>query len=278
MVIKRIPIITSAMVLASLTAAIARAQFPEPGSGASDTETAQRNVAKSPFGAPPGAKPLSDKEKIWVDLKRNAVYVDGVVAMTDGPPIEMFACPAGTKEHESIVAVHAKSFMVHAGLLAAKAEAGRPVQIEPEYVPASGTKIDVLVEWIGADGKRHKAPAQNWVRHIRTGKALDQPWVFAGSGFWKDDEGKEHYHADSGDLICVSNFQTAMLDLPVASSKANADLLYEAFTENIPPKGTPVRLVLLPRLHDMKDVPEKKEGEKPAAEDAQGKPDESKSR
>jgi hypothetical protein len=90
------------------------------------------------------------------------------------------------------------------------------------------------------------------VRHIRTKKSLDHPWVFAGSGFWKDDtSGQEHYHGDSGDFICVSNFQTATLDLPVPSSQANSDLLYEAFTENIPPKGTAVRVVLMPRIPPM---------------------------
>jgi hypothetical protein len=73
-------------------------------------------------------------------------------------------------------------------------------------------------------------------------------WVFAGSSFWTDeDTGKVHYSANSGDLICVSNFNTATLDLPVESSQANASLLFTAFTERIPPHGTKVRLVLIPR-------------------------------
>ena len=49
-----------------------------------------------------------------------------------------------------------------------------------------------------------------------TGKNLNIDWVFAGSGFWKDEEtGKQHYQANGGDFICVSNFPTATLDLPV---------------------------------------------------------------
>ena len=38
-----------------------------------------------------------------------------------------------------------------------------------------------------------------------------------------------------------------MLDLPIESSQATSDLLFEAFTEHIPPVGTKVRLVLTPQ-------------------------------
>ena len=70
---------------------------------------------------------------------------------------------------------------------------------------------------------------------------------FAGSYFWKDEEtGKEYYQAEGGDFICVSNFSTAMLDIPVESSQSDAELMFEAFTERIPPRGTPVRLTLKP--------------------------------
>ena len=230
--------------------------FPPLGSGVGErpVEIPEEKPAKSPFGPPPGAKRLSEDEPIWIDLKRKALFIDGRVAMREGPPLEMFACPAHTKEHESVVAVYAKPSTVHPGLLILGAKVGHPVQFDP-YVPAAGTKIDIFVMWKDEDGRSHKMPAQHWVRSINTKKALSHPWVFAGSGIWRDEEtGESGYKADSGDFICVSNFDTATLDLPIPSSAAKADLIYEAFTENIPPKGTPVRLVLLPRLHDMPDV------------------------
>jgi hypothetical protein len=72
--------------------------------------------------------------------------------------------------------------------------------------------------------------------------------VFAGSGFWTDpNTGQRHYQAESGDLICVSNFSSATLDLTIQSSANNDALSFEAFTERIPPKGTPVTLVLTPQ-------------------------------
>jgi len=98
-----------------------------------------------------------------------------------------------------------------------------------------------------------------WVGKTRTALAgLVVLALFAGSGIWKDEEtGETGYKADSGDFICVSNFETAALDLPIPSSADKGHLLYEAFTEHIPPKGTPVRLVLLPRLHEVSESTEK---------------------
>ena len=46
-----------------------------------------------------------------------------------------------------------------------------------------------------------------------------------------------------GDLICVSNFPTATLDLPIESSQSNEALLFEAFTGRVPPRGTQVDLI-----------------------------------
>ena len=231
--------------------------FPPLGSGrGEDAPPDIETPPKSPFGPPPGAKPLSETEPIWFDLKRHALFIDGRVALREGPPLEMFACPVNTKEHESVVAVYAKPRLVHAALLLLGAEVGHPVQFDP-YKPAAGTQIDILVMWKDETGRSHKLPAQQWVRSISTRKALTHPWVFAGSGIWKDEEtGESGYKADSGDFICVSNFETATLDLPIRSSDAKADLLYEAFTEHIPPRGTPVRLVLMPRTHEMPDVEE----------------------
>jgi len=134
--------------------------------------------------------------------------------------------------------------------LALGAEPGHPVQYSPKYVPASGAEVEIDVVWKDAEGKLQRGRAQDWVRNVDTGKALGSNWVFAGSGFWEDETtGQRHYQAEGGDFICVSNFPSAMLDLPVESSQSNNALLFEAFTERIPPRGTPVTLILKPKLN-----------------------------
>jgi hypothetical protein len=198
-------------------------------------------------GTPEGLTKLSEKNDVWLDTKRKAVVVDGQVCLRAGQ-LEMFACPKGTKEHESVVSLNCMAEEVHAGLLAAGGKPGKPVSFNPEYKVATGQIIDVYVLWKDAQGNKNQARAQDWVKQTRTGKPMSQDWVFAGSGFWKDPEtGQEHYLANGGDLICLSNFPTAMLDLPIESSQANAELMFEALTDNIPPKGTKVRMVLIPR-------------------------------
>ena len=66
------------------------------------------------FGDPPGMKRLDPVSRVWVDIKKKLVVVDGYVALRMGQ-LEMFACPSGTKEHESVVGVFAKAYHVHAG-------------------------------------------------------------------------------------------------------------------------------------------------------------------
>ncbi|MGW8256716.1 MAG: YdjY domain-containing protein [Thermoguttaceae bacterium] len=198
---------------------------------------------------PENLKKMHPKYPVWILPREKKVVLLGRVCQTNAP-LEMFACLSGTKEHESVVTVPTEAFIVHGALLAVGAKKGSPVQFRPKYVPASGSEIEITVRWKNAHGKIETARAQDWVRNIRTNKPLSHPWVFGGSGFWKDESnGKEYYKAECGDFICVANFPSAMLDLPIKSSESNAELLFKAYKERIPPRGTPVTLILKPLQH-----------------------------
>jgi hypothetical protein len=205
----------------------------------------QLEAVKQTFGDPPELVRLDPTSRVWADRKNKRLIVDGYIALDNGP-LEMFACIAGTKEHESIVAVFSKAYVIHAGLLAVGAKQGRPVQWEPEYQPPTGSEIQVFVLWKDEEGKRHHIDSRKWIREIGTeDKTLEPNFVFAGSMMYKDPEtGKEFYQAESGDLICVSNFTTATLDVPIKSLETNSLLMFATFSERIPKRGTPVRLVL----------------------------------
>lgn len=234
----------------------AQATSPNGTTAAKATEDVADDPGTTQPPAPPklpepkGAQRLSPTYPVWLDPKEKSVLVDGQISLREGM-LEMFACTRNTKEHESIVSANTKAFLVHTGLLSLGAQPGHPVQFQPKYVPPSGTEIDVLVWWVDEKGKERTARAQEWVKDIRTKKAMTQPFVFAGSSFWKDpDTGKEHYQAEGGDFVCVSNFGTATLDIPVPSSQSNEELEFEAFTEKIPPLGAPVRLIFKPKLKE----------------------------
>jgi hypothetical protein len=226
--------------------AIAQDEAP-PAKSVAPAPVAEKGAEKAAPSDASDLVKLSKKHPVWLDTKRKAVVMDGEVCLREGQ-LEMFACPKGTKEHESIVAIDCLPEEVHAGLLAIGAKPGTPVKFDPEYTPATGQVVDVFLLWKDAEGKTKQAKAQDWIKHMKSGKPMENEFVFAGSGFWTDEEtGKKHYQANGGDFICVSNFPTAMLDLPVKSSQANSDLLFHAFTEQVPPKGTKVRVVLIPR-------------------------------
>jgi len=191
--------------------------------------------------------PLAKDYEIWLDPRRKQVVVGGEICLREGV-LEMFACLRGTKEHESIVAVNSKAYLVHAALLALGVTPGKAAKFDPEYAPASGREVDVYVLWTDDQGQAHKIRAQQWVTHLDTKRTLEHPWVFVGSGFWTNEEtGERYYYAEAGELICVSNFSTAMMDLPVPSSQSEDDLLFAANTELIPPHGTKVQLILIPK-------------------------------
>jgi hypothetical protein len=212
----------------------------------SEQHTETRRISTSPN--PPGTKRLTPEYEAWIDPKNKRVIVDGIVCLREGQ-LEMFACLKGTKEHESIIAIDCKAYLIHAALLAVGAKSGTPVEFQPTYKPATGTTIDITCIWTDEAGKVQHEKAQEWIQNVQTKKPLELDWVFAGSRMYKDEEtGQEFYQAEGGELICVSNFPSAMLDLPVESSMANNALLFQAFTDKIPPRGTKVRLVLTPRL------------------------------
>ncbi|MFO0810123.1 MAG: YdjY domain-containing protein [Gemmataceae bacterium] len=184
--------------------------------------------------------------------KSRRVRIDAEVCFREGP-LELLLCRKRSKEHEAVVAADIDARDVHKALLAAGAKAGSPVKYVPKFVPPTGSPIKITIEY-AIDGKTVTVPAREWVRNAKTKKTLDSDWVFAGSLFYPNPEGQDKpplYAANGGDIICVSNFDGAMLDLPIDSSKDNDDLQFEANTDRIPPLGTKVVVIL-------EVVPEKK--------------------
>lgn len=242
--------------------------------------------AAAPKKDPTGMTRLHPTMPVWLDVPNKRVVMVGEVCLREGQ-LEMFACVRRTKEHESILTVPTAiaefedpnfkgsgnpyaplALAVHVGLMAAGAEFGNPARFVPDYQPARGSEIEVTLFWSDDKGVRHRARAQDWVRSHATQKPMTHPWVFGGSRFYVDDKtGEKTYLAEEGDFICLSNFPTAMLDLPVASPNENNALVFEALTEAIPPMKTKVTIVLTPKPGSFQKKPEEKKPE-PAKEPA----------
>jgi undecaprenyl-diphosphatase len=196
--------------------------------------------------------PLDKDDRIWITADKTSVVFIGRVALREGL-LELLACRTRTKEHESILSVRVKPYLIHAGLLLIGAKQGKPMQMNPSFAPATGDTVSITLRWKDADGQVKEAAAHDWITDIdaenkgNTGsnrsKALS--WVFSGSTEYQDDDGRTHYLAnESGELIGVSNFVGSILDVPMQSSADNSQLLFTCRTDSIPPLETPVTVIL----------------------------------
>jgi hypothetical protein len=190
---------------------------------------------------------IANNVYLEIDGKHKRVLVDAQVCLRQGM-LEQLLTRKRTKEHEAILAVDTDARNIHTALVLAGAEAGSPVKFRPKFAAPTGTPIKITLEYKDK-GKTIRVPAQEWVRNINTKKDLDVDWVFAGSELIPDPFDKKkppYYAANDGDIIVISNFTTALLDVPFNSSKDNDELAFVAHTERIPPLETPVRLILEP--------------------------------
>lgn len=284
------------------------AQGPQPKKDDAKPEPLENTAANIPNDA----KPLNPAKTVLLDRKGKRLLLKSKVVLREGS-LEMLCCPAQTKEHESILSVDSKAYVIHAGLVALGAKPGKPAEFVPKFKPPTGQKIDIFLQWTDEKGKSQRVKAQEWIRHavrryygeklaamppnvkipkdselyyddkhkelawfghmtekqrdeltalsqdaayrkaIKSFYERSQPrpmeadFVFVGSGFYVDDDGNKAYQAEGGDLICVANFSTAMIDVSIESSASGEqNLSFEPVTERIPPVDSEVMIELVP--------------------------------
>ncbi|MEZ6141651.1 MAG: YdjY domain-containing protein [Zavarzinella sp.] len=192
---------------------------------------------------PEKAKPLNAAKTLYfenIDGVRK-VHVLAEVCLREGM-LEVLLCKNQTKEHESILRTAVDAREIHFALVAMGAKPGSVVKFVPEFVAPKGPKMKISLTY-HINGKLSTVAAQEWILNKKTEKALEHPWVFAGSRFLKDPDRPNDppfYTANNGELIVLSNFPDAMLDLPIRSPKEEADLLYDIRTKLVPPLLTKV--------------------------------------
>jgi hypothetical protein len=179
-------------------------------------------------------------QNVYLEVLPNGqrrVLISSRICLRQGP-IEQLLTRRGTKEHEAILTANIDARKVHEALLLAGAKPGSTVRFEPTFRPPSGTPIKVSLIYEQGNEKI-TVDARKWVRDMNTGKELECDWVFAGSILDEnpnplDPKAPKKYYANDGDVICVANFPTALLDVPIRSNRSWAERHYEAWTERIP--------------------------------------------
>jgi hypothetical protein len=216
-----------------------------------DEKQPPKKTSASPTVAAVPSKKVEVGKNVFLEIQgdKRRVLINAYVCFREGM-LEQLLCRTQTKEHEAILAADMDARTIHKALLVTGAEAGSPVQFTPKFQAPHGSTVKVTLQYQDK-GKTVTVPALKWVRNAKTGKELDVDWVFAGSRLIEDPTDKTTppiYAANDGDVICVSNFETALLDLPINSPKDWSDRAFEAYTERIPALETPVLVILEPVL------------------------------
>jgi hypothetical protein len=209
----------------------------------------EREAAKAETtAAGPKKVKVGDNVVLEIDGDKRRVLLNARVCLREGQ-LEQLLCRKNTKEHEAILSADLDARDIHQALLLAKAEAGSPVKYAPKFRAPRGTTIKITLQYEDK-GKLVSASARSWIMDQKTKKELASDWVFAGSQLVENslEKDKKFYLANEGDVICVSNFEGAMLDLPIKSDKDWSNAHYQAFTEHIPPVDTKVVVILEPVL------------------------------
>jgi hypothetical protein len=198
---------------------------------------------------PPVMKKVQVGKNVVLEVQgeNRRVIINAAVCLREGL-LEHLLTRKNGKEHEAILAADIDARHLHTALLLTGAKPGSTVQFAPRFKPASGTTITIHLRYQKA-GKTVTVPASAWVRHTKTKKPLPHHWVFAGSFLVHDKTNKNGipaYGANDGDVICLSNFAAAALDLPVFSSSSGDELEWEANEEAIPAMKTQVEVILEP--------------------------------
>ncbi len=185
--------------------------------------------------------------------------------------LEQLVCRAGTREHESLLAVQASPRAIHAALLAGGFTPGSPgrwseVQapdgsIVVERVRPMGEAVELLVRFT-RDGATSEVSLASWVRRVNS-LAPAQPsenhdsdslpnerFIFAGSVTRPNPPSLgpgEHYVADyTGSIVGLVTFgdEVIAFDEVIPDRVDVSAAEWEARTEAIPTEGTPVTLVI----------------------------------
>lgn len=125
---------------------------------AADPVVAPASTIEGPVALNPQKSVLLDRANGKLLLKTKVVLREGV--------LEMLICKSQSKEHESILAIDADAYLIHAGLLLLGAEPGKPASYDTEFHPPSGQVIDIVCHWTDDAGQPQQRNAREWVRHV----------------------------------------------------------------------------------------------------------------
>lgn len=184
------------------------------------------------------------------------VIIDLEVVLQKGFLEHLISRSEAGKNHESLLSSPFDAEILYLALVGAGLQPGKPATFinekrEYDFKPATGEVVKIYLEYVDENGQSKVVPAQRWVVSAKDEKPLLADWVFAGSyrGIMETAKGEKmpFFGANDGRVVCLTNYGSALLDLPTESvdSDPQGDSLgFKANTAVIPKVETKVRAIL----------------------------------
>lgn len=230
---------------------------PRPAGEPANPEDFDSLSQAAASGAPvkkPGAPPVQRIDafrfrvgRVEVDRAKRTVEIPAKVNMVEGI-LEYVAVSSDGKLHESILELDAEPSHLHLGLLLLDmdpAKVDRSDPMKPSVIVTPGGKVKLEVAWTDKDtGKSYQQPVETWLYDRKTKKAPPlQAWSFLGSHFW---EGRFVADVERSVVGLVPDESVVITIGADAGNPYQGEMQgFEVFTKKIPPKGTPVRFLII---------------------------------
>ncbi len=218
----------------------------------------------------PGAPPI--KRLDAYRLRVGAVFVDRLNRFIEMPTkvnmqegiLEYVAVGTNGKLHESVLEVLAEPSHVHLGLLLIGLEPRAYQKQDDIYalpkLAKEGGRIELMMQWADpSTGEERRAPPSAWLYNRKNkGAPPPQAWFFEGSQFWN---GRYSADVERSVVSLIPDMNAVIVIGGDAGNPYRGDALgYEVYTDQIPPNGTPVKLIA--KVHGAKP-PTVEPGKKP---------------
>lgn len=207
-------------------------------------------LAQQPSLVAPAKPPVNDREFVpglRIDWSIPRIEVDAKVVLRKGP-LELFACSPQTREHESIVITKPRPLHLFQAMGLIGLEPGTPVRYNKDkerWDPPTGSAVRILVRY-QHDRETRVDPIELWLLNVRTGKPPEPiDWIFAGS---LRTEGNRFAADFDGTVICLVNFETAIISPKSLHSADNEALWLAANTDAIPEIGQSCVILIEPLI------------------------------
>ena len=181
--------------------------------------------------------------------RTSGVVVPGLVLVTKGL-VELFGCGVGGKEHETVLRLDCDVQSLDLALTAARFRRGRLPQKGDLNETGQGSRVVILVQWTGPDGRAVTQRSEDLVVSVkrnapmpRVGWTYVAQWVDVPDPLSPKGEKKDRVLMAANTQSFVTTFRdrSALLDNPL--EEAVDDTLYAANYMVLPKPGTPVRVI-----------------------------------